>query len=253
MPVIEANTTDGYQASGLTSGWDNTHDKTSGMQSVNSTTSNQAAFGARAEYAASRSAYYIVRTFFDFNVQSISANVTAATFSVMTDTYGAGIKNIVVKSGHDPSDTSTSWYTTWLTGLGGTISGWATNSTGVTAFSSDTATAANLNFTDFTLNAAALSHLNSIRGTTTPFKIAVLNYDYDYLDVDPNLDGTDNLQRVGFYYANHGTAANRPHLDLTTEAAAAGYGNDVIGVSSGDTSKVIGVATADMGKVIGVD
>ena len=31
MPEIIANTTDGYQASGLTSGWDNTHDKTSGQ------------------------------------------------------------------------------------------------------------------------------------------------------------------------------------------------------------------------------
>ena len=72
------------------------------------------------------------------------------------------------------------------------------------------------------------------------------------LDVDIG-DGTDNLQRVGFYYANHGTAANRPHLDLTTEAAAAGYGNDVIGVTSTSISKVIGVATADIEKVIGVD
>ena len=252
MPVIEANTTDGYQASGLTSGWDNTHDKTSG-QTLNTTSTQASAFGARAEYAASRSAYYIVRTFFDFNVQSISSNITAATFSVMTDTNGAGIKNIVVKSGHDPSDTSTLWFNTWLTGLGGTISGWGTSSTGVTAFSSDTATAANLNFTDFTLNAAALSHLNSIRGTTTPFKIAVLNYDYDYLDVDPNLDGTDNLQRVGFYYANHSTSAKRPHLDLTTAAVATGYGNDVIGVTSTSISKVISVATANIEKVIGVD
>ena len=45
-----------------------------------------------------------------------------------------------------------------------------------------------------------------------------MNYDYDYLDVDPNLDGTTNAQYGGFYYANHGTAANRPHLDFTTGA-----------------------------------
>lgn len=249
MPVITANTTDGYQASGLTSGWDNTHDKTS-AQTLNTTATQASAFGARTEYAASRSAYYIVRTFFDFNVQSISANVTEATFSVMTDTNGAGIDNIVVKSGHDPSDTSTLWFNTWLTGLGGTISGWGTSSTGVTAFSSATSTAANLNFTDFTLNAAALSHLNSIRGTTTPFKIAVLNYDYDYLDVDPNLDGTNNLVRTGFYYANHGTSGNRPHLDYTT--GAAGYGNAVMGVAAASISTVKGVATANIDKVKGV-
>ena len=252
MPVITANTTDGYQASGLTSGWDNTHDKTSG-QTLSTTSTQNSNFGARTEYAASRSAYYIVRTFFDFDVSGISGTVTEARFSVLTDVNGAGVENIVVKSGHDPTDTSTLWFNTWLTGLGGTISGWGTSSTGVTAFSSDTATAANLNFTDFTLNAAALSHLNSIRGTSTLFKIAVLNYDYDYLDVDPNPgDGSSNLQRVGFYYANHSTSAKRPHLDLTT-AAAAGYSNTVIGVASANISTVKGVATADIEKVIGVD
>ena len=251
MPEIIANTTDGYQASGLTSGWDNTHDKTSG-QTLNTTATQTRAFGARAEFTAARGAYYIVRTFFDFDVSGISGTVTAATFSIMTDVNGAGVENIVVKSGHDPSDTSTVWFNTWLTGLGGTISGWGTSSTGVTAFSSNTATAANLNFTDYTLNAAALSHLNSIAGTSDPFKIAVLNYDYDYLDVDPNPGGGGSeFQRVGFYYANHSTSAKRPHLDYTT--GAAGYGHKVLGVASGDISTVKGVATANIDKVIGVD
>ena len=253
--TVTSNTTDGRQSSGALAsslGWDNAHD-TTGQGNPTITDSNQAFFGPRAQFASFRGGlYFINRCFFDFNLSGVSTGVTAVNFKTVTDTNG-GHDAIVLKSGHDPSNTSTKWFSTWLTGLGGTISGWATNSTGVTAFSSDTATAANLNFTDFTLNAAALSHLNSIRGTTTPFKIAVLNYDYDYLDVDPNLDGTDNLQRVGFYYANHGTAANRPHLDLTTEAAAAGYGNDVIGVTSTSISKVIGVATADIEKVIGVD
>ena len=218
MPEIIANTTDGYQASGLTSGWDNTHDKTTGFQSLDVSATQKSFFGARTEYSAPRGAYYIVRTFFDFNVQSISSNITAATFSVMTDTYGAGIKNIVVKSGHDPSDTSTSWFTTWLTGLGGTISGWGTSSTGVTAFSANVTQAADENFTDITLNAAALSHLNSIAGTSNLFKIAVLNYDYDYLDADPNPGGGGStFQYSGFYYADHGTSQNRPHLDYTND------------------------------------
>jgi len=247
MPEIIANTTDGYQATGLTSGWDNSHDKTSGHQSLQITTTNTRFFGARTEFSAPRSAYYIVRTFFDFDVSSISANVTAATFSVMTDVNG-GNDNIVLKSGHDPSDTGTTWFTTWLTGLGGTISGWGTSSTGVTAFSSNTTTAANLNFTDYTLNAAALSHLNSIRGTSNLFKIAVLNYDFDYLDVDPG--PSSGNQKTGFYYANHGTSANRPHLNYTT--GAAGYGNTVMGVASGNIAAVNGVTTANIEKVMGV-
>ena len=220
MPVIIANTTDGYQSSNLIGNWNDAHDATTNVQAVNSTATNEPFFGPRVEYNATRGIYFIVRTFFDFDVSGISGNVTAATFSVMTDNQ-AGNDVIVVKSGHDKSDTSTNWYSTWLTGLGGTISGWSNSDSEVVAFSSNVTMAANLNFTDITLNAAALSHLNSIRGTSNPFTIAVLNYDFDYLDVDPNPGGGGNLfQYGGFYYANHGTSGNKPHLDYTEEGAA---------------------------------
>tara|TARA_R100000995_G_scaffold11937_1_gene4850 strand:- start:66 stop:806 length:741 start_codon:yes stop_codon:yes gene_type:complete len=216
MPEITANTTDGYQASGLTGGWDNTHDKELSLQGLQTSAQSEQFFGPRAEFNASRSSYFIVRTFFDFDVSSISANVTEATFSVMTENNG-GNDIIVLKSGHDPSDTGTTWFTTWLTGLSGTISGWGTSSTGVTAFSSNVTQAADENFTNITLNAAALSHLNSIRGTSNLFKITVLNYDYDYLDVDPNPGGGGSeFQYSGIYFADSTDSAKRPHLDYTT-------------------------------------
>ena len=49
MPVISANTTDGYQSSNLTSGWDNTHDKTTSLGTLNTSDSNNSFFGARTE------------------------------------------------------------------------------------------------------------------------------------------------------------------------------------------------------------
>ena len=41
-------------------------------------------------------------------------------------------------------------------------------------------------------------------------------------------------------------------LEVTYTEAAVGYGNDVIGVDSGDISKINGIATADISKVNGV-
>ena len=41
-------------------------------------------------------------------------------------------------------------------------------------------------------------------------------------------------------------------LEVTYTAAAVGYGNDVIGVDSGDISKINGIATANISKVNGV-
>ena len=45
MPEIIANTTDGYQSSNLTSGWDNTHDKTTSLGTLNTSDSNNSFFG----------------------------------------------------------------------------------------------------------------------------------------------------------------------------------------------------------------
>ena len=251
MPEITANTTDGRQQSGVishTSGWNAAHDG-AGQGNPTITDTSQAAFGPRAESAAFRGGiYFIVRAFFDFDVSGISGTVSAATFSAKTRTNG-GHDAIMVKSGHDPSNTSTAWYSTWLTGLGGTYSGWNNTTSGVTAFSSNVTVASDGNFTDYTLNAAGLSHLNSIAGTSDLFKIVLLNYDYDYLDVDPGT--STNLQRTGIYFANDSTAGNRPHLDYTI--GAAGYGQDVAGVATANIETVIGVATGDIEKVIGVD
>ena len=41
-------------------------------------------------------------------------------------------------------------------------------------------------------------------------------------------------------------------LEVTYTAAVVGYGNDVIGVASGDISKINGIATADISKVNGI-
>ena len=71
-----------------------------------------------------------------------------------------------------------------------------------------------------------------------------MNYDFDYLDVDPQPTGGSQI--TGINFANHGTSAKRPFLELTV---VTGYGHKVINVEASDISKVIGVPTANIGKV----
>jgi len=75
-----------------------------------------------------------------------------------------------------------------------------------------------------------------------------MNYDIDYLDVDPEPSST--TQVTGIYFANDTTAGNRPHLEYAVSAA--GYGNAVMGVASGDIAAINGIATGDIEKVNGV-
>ena len=243
MPEITANTTDGFQATGLTGTWDGTHDKTTSLQSLDINNTADGFFGWRAAYSAPRSAYYIVRNFFDWDVSGISGTVSAA--SVKIKTYSnQGAAAIVLQSGHDPSDTSTNWFTTWLTGLGGTISGWTSSSTGVTAFSAAVIPAASGNFTTFTLNSAGLSHLNSVAGTSNLFKIVVLDADFDYADTAPT--GADVH---GIYWADHGTSGNRPYLDYTI----ASFTGDINGYSNISVAGVNGIGRLNIAKVNGAD
>ena len=139
MPEITANTTDGNQNAGIVSsglGWNTIHDS-NGFGSPSLGQASTSAFGPRVEFATFRGGiYYIVRNFFDFDVSGISGTVTAATFSAKTLSQG-GHNAIILKSGHDPSATSTKWFSTWLTGLGGTISGWSASDSEVVPFSSN--------------------------------------------------------------------------------------------------------------------
>ena len=138
-------------------------------------------WGPRSEYAAARGRYYNVRAFFDWDVSGISGTVSAASIKIKTSGAPTGSpNNIVIKSGHDPSDTSEHWYSTMISGLGITYSGWDENTSGVEALSEATTAANDGFFTTYTLNSAGLTYLNSVTGGSTPFVVAVLNYDYDY-------------------------------------------------------------------------
>jgi len=236
MAIVYSNTTDGFQSGALTATWDAVHDHVGfGSPSRSSTTSVWAVRYARPTGRAT--GYYLARAFFDFDTSGITSTVSSATFKVKSYGNVTCTPLVILKSGHDPSSTTDDWFSTWITDQGITLSGWGPGD--VTAYSVSTAVASVNNFTEFTLNGDALSDLVSL----SSFKIAVL-HEADLSDTAPTSGGLN----TGFYFTDYIGGGSDPKIDYTL--GAAGYGNDVAGVSS--IAEVNGIATANIEKVNGV-
>jgi hypothetical protein len=209
MPTITSNTTDGYAFSGLIATWNGTHDAAG--SAPNTTSTSDGLWGVRYEYVTARGApkYFLVRAFFDFDVSGISVAPTAGTFNFKANTQNSATPLIIAKSGHDPSDTTDAWFSTWITGQGVTLSGWSASD--MTKYSGDTTTNSVDSFTSFTLNADALTDMRDL----STLKICMLHSN-DYNDIAP----TSGTLKTGIYWANHGTASHRPYIDYTAGAAA---------------------------------
>ena len=124
MSTIYANNSDGWQQH-MAAAWNDSHDGTgNGNPTTNTNNYNWAI--AAAYYDPPRNFYITRRVFLDFNTSGITSTLSDATLSVYVGsaTYD-DLDIIILKSGHDPSDTSEDWFGTWLTGLGGTLSGWS--------------------------------------------------------------------------------------------------------------------------------
>ncbi len=156
--------------------------------------------------------------------------ITAATLKVYNDFAGSSTDTIVIKAsawggGGDSTTLSSSDYA---------------NVDHSTAYSSADLSWGGATYNDFALNATAISDMN----TNGYLNCAVIEEDYDYSQQSISV-GTDVSARVEFL-----DATNPIKLELTYSAA--GYGNDVIGVSAASIDNVIGVASADIDNIIGV-
>jgi hypothetical protein len=109
-------------------------------------------------------------------------------------------------------------------------------------YSSELTTWNSGSFTDYSLNATAISDFNGEQ----ELYCAVIGYDHDYSDSLPS-DGTNNYWTAVFLST---LTTQVPRLSITYTLA--GYGNDVNGVASANISSVNGVAKADIANVIGV-
>ena len=77
-------------------------------------------------------------------------------------------------------------------------------------------------------------------------KVVMVQYGNDYSDTT----STSNMQQQAYANFSAGSSGFVPFIQF--DAVASGYGNDIIGVDSGDIEKVVSVATADISQVIGV-
>ena len=240
MPTLILHS-DGYQSSGLGGTWDGVHDAVGqGNPSTTDLGGATTINAARAEYVSGRNMYYINRSFFRFDTSGITDTLSAATFKIKTKTNRSATPCILVKSGHDHGDSTTDWFSTWLTELGGTLSGWSNSDSEVVAYTDSTALASNNNFTDFTLNASALADIKN----NSNFKFVLMNYTHDYEDSAPT-----GIGRYGVYWVE-ASSGDRPYIDYTVATAA--YGNTVTGVASANIASINGVAVANIDKVNGV-
>ena len=84
-------------------------------------------------------------------------------------------------------------------------------------------------------------------GTAEQYSTGTTAWEYsDLEDLQVKLTTIDRANRFYYYKVSY------IYAEVDYVVAAAGYGNDVIGIDSGDISTVNGIATADISKVNGV-
>ena len=242
MATMYAESSDGYQASGLKSTWNDAHDNV-GQSSpwICSTVYN---FAIGAEYVPGRNKYYIRRTFFDFDTSAISITPSNLILNIyITSTSYDNSPLIILKSGHDPTDFTEDWYSTWLTGLGGTISGWSNTDSEVVLYSKAVLTAGQgSGYAEIPLNSQARQDMVN----NSSLKMVVMDYTYDYMDYAPTAGGAANY--TGIHYVNYTGTSRDPKLTF-----GGGYHDgDVSGVINASVGKVNGVATDNLGEVNGI-
>ena len=214
-------------------------------------TLTRSANGATTQHVAARGSAVagITRTFFLFDTSGISVAPSAATLKI----YGF-FRNtadvIAVRSTHAALGTLANGDFDALYGASTALAASDADGAGTLAgisgltYSAEISTWSNSGYNDIALNSTALNDMVSL----DTFRVAVLEYDRDYLDVAP-LDSA--FVGAGMYFANNTGTSKDPKIDYT--AGVAGYGNAVMGVASANIGKINGVATANIGKVNGVD
>ena len=242
MPTIYSETNDGFAGHGLAP-WADSRGGAGNAFDSNDASDIEAVWSF---YHSGRGTWGIRRAFFEFDTLGITVAPSAATLKIRGVTNGTG-DVIAVKSEQGGTLSAADFYSglpsaarTALDNSDGNGAGTLAGVSGFT-YSAEITTWSTSGYNDIALNATALADMASL----DTFKVCLMNYDNDYLDQD----GTANEQN-GLYWTEAVTSLLDPKIDYTD--GALGYGNDVIGIDSGDISKINGIATADISKVNGV-
>ena len=209
MPNIEATNDGSAWHYGLGTSWDDARGNTpaNGVSTLPSGTAIQSTKAA----GRGGSSWIVSRDFMTFDTSSVSVTPSSATLKVYGISNNSG-DVIVLKSDYS-STLATSDFdniTNAATPLGLTNGSGAGTfaSTSVVEYSSEITTWNVSAYNDISLNSDALSDMVSL----DDFKVCLINYDYDYLDIEP--DG---------YFINgvsHNFTDQKPYIDYTAGVAA---------------------------------
>ena len=234
MSTVYAGSSDCRVGSGAKTTWSDA--RTVGGGFSNSQSNFQ--FGIYNIYTGGRgsNSYFVVRSFFGFDLSGLSGTVSSATISIYAKhlgTTGDSFATMHLKEATSVP-TGTSGYTNCFSS--GTTFGTALGST----------TTHGLQYHDVTVLSAGITAINNQIGSGT-FAVAAVG-DFDNSNTAPSLGG--DFVRIHIYYSESGGTSADPKLTLTF---ASGYTHTVLGVAAANIGSVNGVATADIGDVIGVD
>ena len=185
------------------------------------------------------SIWRVYRSYFAFDLSGFSGTATAVDFEVRGDNLGTTDTNsstlYMVEASALAGDTSdfTNIFTSGTTL--GTLYGSGTIST-------------TAGFHTLTGNSDMVTAVNNKVGSGTLI-VGLMGY-YDYTNTEPSIGG--GVSKIQLQFSEMPTG-KQPFLSVTGIAAAIGYGNDVLGVSSGNISSVIGVGISNIDEVIGLD
>lgn len=252
MPNIYANATDGVvyhdqNALGVNDGWINCRNSSTGSLVQNSVIYSTAGAQVKKWNALGSGRFTIRRSFFAFDTSGVGADpsvddcATAATLKIYGQSNGTA--DVIVVKATAP-DLSTGIATGDFNALHGWNSSFSPDD--LTVYSSEITSWSTSGYNDITLNVKALRDMNS----SNILKLAIMEYDYDYLGVEYN-PGTTGQLDTGFWY-NHANAladGKRPYITYTE--GVCGYSHDVNGVPSANIGTLLAVATKDVSIVIG--
>jgi hypothetical protein len=187
--------------------------------------------------------YYVARSFYAFDVSSISS-VTAVTLKIYGESdNGDGEGIIVLRSTAFGGDGASALAAADFNNIHG-WDGSSAMSGQVTEYSSVYPTSLwnTSGYNGITLDQ---NSIGSVIESNNYLLLAVVDHKYDYLKASP-----PSPNYIGAYYSDESVFAKRPHLVITESA---GYGHEVNTVAAASIGKVNTVATANIGKINTVD
>ena len=216
MPDIYGSTGDGFASSGTDSNW-NLLRGGAGSSADNNNIRDAAGVVVNREAGKGGGyAYEVRRAFMFFDTSGISVQPSEATLKIRGFSHTSADLIVVKSEAADPivaaGFNDLAGASTALASTDGSGAGTLAGVSGLT-YSSELSTWSTSAYNDFALNSTALADMASL----DDFKICVMQYDNDYLDIVPAADG---VLGAGNWWTEGPTSLD-PYVEYTAGVAAA--------------------------------